>query len=181
MRGASACYRPHCETLCGAPITAGYPGQPRMAAFPESLGPRLARLHAEALWRRRVQIQEEEVRNRDETDNWLIVGGLCRMQFGFAISTSAQSAPHGASGHVVTPQSSTYAASDAGVRAHTNVKVFVSDAGRLSPAELPPYAGYAFETPASLACIYGLAPLTPGSIPSSPSPIPMAEQTDPHH
>ena len=87
------------------------------------------------------------------------------MQFGFAISTSAQSAPHGASGHVVTPQSSTYAASDAGVRAHTNVKVFVSDAGRLSPAELPPYAGYAFETPASLACIYGLAPLTPGCNP----------------
>jgi len=43
---------------------------------------------------------------------------------------------------------------------------FVSDAGRLSPNELPPYSGYGFETPASLACIYGLAPHTPGCNPN---------------
>ena len=59
-------------------------------------------------------------------------------------------------GSIVIPASSFAAPEDLGVRAHSNVRLFV-------PAELPvnkptvvgpPYAGYNYETPASLACIY---------------------------
>jgi subtilase family serine protease len=99
----------------------------------------------------------------------LLVLAYAVLQFGFPVSTSAQSGQgvHGAQGHVVIPQSSTYKASDAGIRAHTNVRIFVPDTGRSTPAEAPPYAGYAFETPASLACIYGLAPASPGCNPNT--------------
>jgi subtilase family serine protease len=55
---------------------------------------------------------------------------------------------------------------DAGVRAHTNFRLLQPN-HPFSPAAIrpnsgPPYPGYLYETPASIACVYGLVlPLTP--------------------
>jgi kumamolisin len=70
-------------------------------------------------------------------------------------------------GQVEVPQSSIEQAEHIGVRAHTNLKLFVPAGGmdavqppsfsrEASPLESPPYAGYFFETPASLGCVYKL-------------------------
>ena len=70
-------------------------------------------------------------------------------------------------GHTVTPESSIEQSEHVGVRAHTNFKMFVPAAGMAarqdSPeavpqASGPPFHGYFYETPASLACIYKLVP-----------------------
>jgi kumamolisin len=53
---------------------------------------------------------------------------------------------------LVVPPASRASASDQGVRAHANVRYVLS--GIASPSEAPPAAGYGYETPASLACIY---------------------------
>lgn len=90
--------------------------------------------------------------------------------FGLPVSTSAQidqGQLRGTHGHVVIPRSSTYTAADAGVRAHTNLRIFVLDGNRPKPDEAPPLAGFAYETPASLACIYGLVDPVPGCNPNS--------------
>ncbi len=55
---------------------------------------------------------------------------------------------------VVIPASSHESASTAGLTAHTNLRYI--EAPFATPSELPPFAGYAYETPASLACIYGV-------------------------
>ena len=60
------------------------------------------------------------------------------------------------------PASSIANPEDAGVLMHTNVRYRAG----YTPDELPPFSGYAFETPASLACIYGLAPHTEGCNPN---------------
>jgi kumamolisin len=85
------------------------------------------------------------------------------------LTTSAQSMTSfaGARGHTVIPASSQFTAADAGVRMHTNVRIFVPDSLQSPPAELPPFSGYAYETPASLACVYGLVAPTPGCNPNS--------------
>jgi subtilase family serine protease len=56
---------------------------------------------------------------------------------------------------------------------HTNIRLLVPNATQNSsggqaaqPAELPPFPGYLIETPASLACIYGLAPRLDGCNPN---------------
>ena len=68
-------------------------------------------------------------------------------------------------GHTVTPESSIEQPEHVGVRAHTNFKMFVPAAGMAarqdSPeavpqASGPPFQGYFYETPASLACVYKL-------------------------
>src|SRR5271166_733951 len=87
-------------------------------------------------------------------------------------------AAHG--GHVMIPDSSIEAPEHVGLRAHTNLKMFVPSAGPLaaqrSPARPetgpqlngPPYGGYFYETPASLACVYQLvSPQEPGCDPNS--------------
>ena len=58
---------------------------------------------------------------------------------------------------------------DAGLRAHTNIRVLqLPDARAAPPAlhgvqpRLPPVASNFYETPASLACIYGLVKRTYG-------------------
>ena len=93
--------------------------------------------------------------------------------FGFAASTPGQTragvtvAPlkiKSGVGTVFVPDSSKAKPGDAGVRAHTNIQVFFP-AG-LKPNEAPPYSGYGFETPASLACIYQLVTVTPGCNPN---------------
>jgi kumamolisin len=64
---------------------------------------------------------------------------------------------------VKIPASSRTDAADAGVRMHTNVRYMAG----FTPDELPPFSGYAYETPASLACVYGLASHTHGCNPNS--------------
>jgi kumamolisin len=69
-------------------------------------------------------------------------------------------------GYVVKPDSSIEQPSDIGTRAHTNFQFFVPNAGKASeqfsreiaPEQTggPPFAGYFYETPASLACVYKL-------------------------
>lgn len=81
------------------------------------------------------------------------------------LPASAQAPPtHGSrSKHsLIIPSSSQSVSGDAGVRMHTNVR-FLSG---FTPEELPPYSGYGYETPASLACIYGLAPRIKGCNPN---------------
>ncbi|HTV57082.1 MAG TPA: peptidase S8/S53 subtilisin kexin sedolisin [Terriglobia bacterium] len=68
-------------------------------------------------------------------------------------------------GTVIIPESSQANVSDAGIRAHTNFEVFVPQG--LTPDEAPPFPGYAFETPASLACIYRLVTAVSGCNPNT--------------
>ena len=63
---------------------------------------------------------------------------------------------------VKIPASSHADAADAGVRMHTNVRYMAG----FTPDELPPFSGFAYETPASLACVYGLVSHTEGCNPN---------------
>ncbi len=78
---------------------------------------------------------------------------------------------------IIDPPSSLPLAKDVGKRAHTNVKILVVPSndgapiapprpGGVSPA-LPPTSGYYYETPASLACAYGLVAFSPGCPPNT--------------
>jgi kumamolisin len=70
-------------------------------------------------------------------------------------------------GQVQIPPSSLEDPAKIGLSAHTNIRVFVPQGGlgaarppspaqKASPEQGPPFSGYLFETPASLACIYNL-------------------------
>ena len=65
-------------------------------------------------------------------------------------------------GHVVIPESSVEHVADGGVMARTHLRIMMPAGGVFTgapqPNELPPFAGLFFETPASIACIYHLAP-----------------------
>jgi subtilase family serine protease len=67
-----------------------------------------------------------------------------------------------AKGHIVIPESSVARSGDPGVMAHTHLRVMMPEGGPLQgtaqPQELPPFPGFFFETPASIACIYRLVP-----------------------
>src|ERR1700751_2028173 len=87
-----------------------------------------------------------------------------------AILTSAQEKSLAHKGRVVVPESGLERAEDVGVRMHTTYQVFVpADLARYgavpgsyafpeqTPAVVgPPFSGYAFETPSSIACLYDL-------------------------
>src|SRR5882724_9861532 len=94
---------------------------------------------------------------------------------GSAIASSAQDAVH--KGRVIIPDSAIERPEDIGLRAHTPYQIFVpGDRARLGadlngialphpavpPPAGPPFSGYAFETPASLACIYNLVTTVAG-------------------
>lgn len=64
---------------------------------------------------------------------------------------------------LIIPKSSEAQAGDLGVRAHTNIRVMITTG---QPDEAPPFLGYGFETPASLACIYKLVAPIPGCNPN---------------
>ncbi len=75
-------------------------------------------------------------------------------------------------GRVVIPVSSIEMPSDSGIRAHTNIRVFVPTDGFQSPqpqAGWPPYVGYLYETPASIGCIYNLTAGIQGCNPNDAS------------
>ena len=67
-------------------------------------------------------------------------------------------------GSIITPQSSIARPEDAGLRAHTNVLIFVP-AGRSLATSNPDYT-FA-ETPASLGCVYGIGPIYTGCNPAT--------------
>ena len=72
-----------------------------------------------------------------------------------------------AQGHVFTPPSSLAQGSTSeGPMARTHLRILVPGAGQMTwgttaanPAELPPFPGFLFETPASMACVYKLVVL----------------------
>lgn len=68
-------------------------------------------------------------------------------------------------GNAITPASSVVKAADTGKFAHTNVRFVEPDLA--TPMEAPPYSGYAYETPASLACVYSLVTTIAGCNPNS--------------
>ncbi len=68
-------------------------------------------------------------------------------------------------GQVVIPASSQMNTVDLGKRAHTNVRYVLPVLS--SPDEAPPYTGYGYETPASLACIYGVVTALTGCNPNT--------------
>lgn len=72
------------------------------------------------------------------------------------------------SGKVFTPDSSIERPADLGKRAHTNIHLFLptEPMGNAQPFG-PPFSGLAFETPASLACVYHLATAVTGCNPNT--------------
>jgi|SRR5579863_11442 len=99
--------------------------------------------------------------------------------FGVANFAAAQAQHRG--GQVTIPASSTERKGDIGLRAHTNIKVFTPTGGlpKESAAALsgPPFGGYLFETPASLACIYNLVPQSAGCNPNTVTAVPAGGST----
>lgn len=110
------------------------------------------------------------------------------MLFGTAVSMQAQEPGLAHKGRVVTPESGIERPEDVGVRMHTTYKIlvpanranFAADSNGYAlpePAALPPvgppFPGYAFETPASIACLYKLVtPITgcnPNTFKTNPS------------
>ena len=96
------------------------------------------------------------------------------LSFGVVNKAFAQEQLRG--GQVTTPKSSIERAGDIGLRAHTNIKIFTPRGGmpKTVPASAygPPFPGYFFETPASLACIYNLAPHSAGCNPNKVTSVP---------
>ncbi len=87
------------------------------------------------------------------------------------ILAAAQARP--AAGKVLVPDSSIERAADIGRFAHTNVRVFVPTQAPITKQVVgPPYAGYAYETPASLACVYGLVSVVTGCNPNKVTAVP---------
>lgn len=68
-------------------------------------------------------------------------------------------------GTLVIPASTHILPTDKGKRAHTNLRFIVPTVE--SPLEAPPYSGYAYETPASLACVYQLVTPVAGCNPNT--------------
>jgi subtilase family serine protease len=77
---------------------------------------------------------------------------------------------HAAPGTVIIPPSNQAALEDRGAKAHTNLRLVVPPA--TSPSEQPPYLGYGYETPASLACIYRVVAPVKGCNPNSTTNTP---------
>jgi subtilase family serine protease len=71
-------------------------------------------------------------------------------------------------GKVFTPYSSIETPSDIGMRAHTNLHVFLptKPLQNLQPSGAP-YSGYSYETPASLGCVYSLVKVVTGCEPNA--------------
>jgi kumamolisin len=105
----------------------------------------------------------------------LSLAGAAALVTGTPGSANAQFAERG--GEVTIPESSTELPEQIGVRAHTNFRYFLPKAGKASEQFLhevapeqaggPPFAGYFYETPASLACVYQLVPPQPGCNPNA--------------
>jgi subtilase family serine protease len=98
-----------------------------------------------------------------------MVAGAVALLTGLGTVASAQEATNGIQPRfqglprIVVPASSIKQPGDAGHRAHTNVRILNVNA---APNSGPPYSGYLDETPASLACVYGLVKAASGCNPN---------------
>jgi kumamolisin len=105
-----------------------------------------------------------------------IMAAFC---FGIVNFASAQALRKG--GQVSIPASNTERNGDIGLRAHTNIKIFTPTGGLPHASAVasygPPFAGYLFETPASLACIYNLVPQSSGCNPNVVTAAPTGGST----
>lgn len=114
--------------------------------------------------------------------NKKILGGICLLGGILLALTPMASAQNSAAqgimhpGSVVVPASSIQRPGDAGVRAHTDFVIKVvhgmgqTPQHQASPAGGPPFSGYGYETPASIACVYHLVGTrTPGCNPNQVS------------
>ncbi|MTJ80610.1 MAG: peptidase S8 and S53 subtilisin kexin sedolisin [Telmatospirillum sp.] len=105
----------------------------------------------------------------------LLASGIALVTAAGAASADPDIVPRGASrpasgqGTIRTPGSGLAQAADAGVRMRTHVSRFLP-LQQLNPRSAPA-AGYYFETPASLACLYGLVAPTSGCIPGQVSSL----------
>jgi len=77
---------------------------------------------------------------------------------------------------VTVPSSSLWQVEDIGKRLHTNSrfispKALSDNAGGAKALVGPPFAGYGYETPGSLACLYGLVAITSGCNPNSATTV----------
>ena len=96
----------------------------------------------------------------------------------FACCTStllAQSASRSGGTSITIPSSSIAKAGDAGKRAHTNIRIKATSKdfkGATPQAYGPPFAGYFYEDPSSIACIYKLQRAIPGCNPNVTSANP---------
>src|SRR5271169_5349128 len=101
--------------------------------------------------------------------------------FSFGVVNLASGQAQHLGGQVTIPASSTERKGDIGLRAHTNIKIFTPTGGlpKESSAAVsgPPFAGYLFETPASLACIYNLVPQSAGCNPNTVTAVPTGGST----
>lgn len=93
----------------------------------------------------------------------------------FASTQPAFAQHFGNRGTVVVPSSSVEQPGDIGLRSHTNYRILVpsegpaahqTNGGAKPQVVGPPFPGYFFETPASLACVYSLVTPTPGCDPN---------------
>jgi len=99
---------------------------------------------------------------------------IMMMMFGLLVVTNlatAQVAP--ARGKVLVPDSSIEKPTDIGRLAHTNIQVFLPNELLRPQTSGPPYSGYAYETPASLACVYGLVSAVTGCNPNTVTKVPV--------
>ncbi|MGA7523094.1 MAG: S53 family peptidase [Acidobacteriaceae bacterium] len=94
---------------------------------------------------------------------WLMAAAPAGAQNGPGSLTSARH-------RLVIPASSQAQPGDLGASAHTNIRIMVPT--NPAPAEAPPYLGYGYETPASLACVYRLVQPIPGCNPNETTNTP---------
>jgi kumamolisin len=105
---------------------------------------------------------------------WFVASAVALFLFGFSLSVAAQSTS--VQGHVLIPASSLPQPADAegNIMAQTALRLLVPSATQMNfgansaqPSELPPFPGYLYETPASVACLYDLvAPKVAGCNPN---------------
>ena len=113
----------------------------------------------------------DTVRKIERMKTKLLSVALLMMLFVFAAFAAAQARPMG--GKVLIPDSSIERSTDIGRRAHTNIQVFLpAETLRNEQTVGPPYAGYAYETPASLACVYTLVKAVTGCNPNTVTAAP---------
>ena len=87
-----------------------------------------------------------------------------------AAQVGAQESRRPAPGTVIIPSTNHVSAADLGLKAHTNLRLVVPP--DLSPSEAPPFSGYGYETPASLACVYRMVQPIRGCNPNSTTNTP---------
>lgn len=93
---------------------------------------------------------------------WSIVAVAVAVAFSLCFAQVSAAQTQSRKGHVVLPDSSIAQAGDLGEVAHTHLRIMMPESGVFTgttqPNELPPFPGFFFETPASIACIYRLVP-----------------------